>query len=101
MPILIILVSFVVPLIMVYMQSKWMPLRSLFNIVAIVTGLVFVNISASSVYKIIKDQTVFMTKIHAVFLNPFFLATGAYLGVFFLYRLLLLTIYGDGKRFEK
>jgi len=100
MPVLIIIISIAVPLIMVYMQPKWVPLRYLFNMAAIVTGLVFVNISAISVYNIIRDQTVFMTKIHAVFLNPFFLATGAYLGIFFLYRLLLLIIYGDDKRSE-
>jgi len=101
MPVLIIMVSIVVPLTMIYLQRKWMMLRYLFHLAAIVTGLIFVNISATSVYKIIRDQSVFMTKIHAVFLNPFFLTTGAYLGVFLIYRLVLLTIYRGDNRFEK
>jgi len=34
------------------------------------------------IYKIIRDSTVFMTNIHAIFLNPFFLVTASYLGLY-------------------
>ncbi|RKP57418.1 transposase [Cohnella endophytica] len=89
---MIFLASIAVPVLMIYVQNKWAHYRAAFNAAALIAGLIFGNIAAISVYKIIRDHIVFMTTIHAVFLNPFFLATGAYLGVFFLYRLLLLTI---------
>lgn len=82
---------------MLILQKINPKLRLLFHIVAVIAALVFGNISSLAIYKIIKDHTVFMTSIHGIFLNPFFLISGAYLGTFFIYRMVLWTI-DDSKR---
>jgi len=84
--------SIALPLIMFYSQKYWVRLRLIYNLFAIIAGLVFGNIASLSIYKIIKDKTVFMTAIHAIFLNPFFLIAGSYIGIYVLYRLLLLSM---------
>ncbi|WP_026907419.1 hypothetical protein [Paucisalibacillus globulus] len=84
--------SIVLPLIMFYSQKTWTRLRLIYNLVTIIALLVFGNIASLSVYQIIKDKTVFMTAIHAIFLNPLFLISGAYIGIYVLYRMLLLSI---------
>ncbi|MBO1003009.1 transposase [Pseudogracilibacillus auburnensis] len=92
MKIVIILGSMVVPIIMFFLQRVWTKCRFIFNLLAIICALIFGNISATAIYEIIRDKTVFMTNIHAIFLNPLFLFTGAYLGVYILYLLLILTL---------
>jgi len=77
---------------MFYSQKVWPLLRFIYNLVSIIAVLVFGNIASLSIYKIIKDKTVFMTAIHAVFLNPLFLFAGSYIGIYVLYRLLLLSM---------
>lgn len=67
-------------------------LHVVFNVTALVSKLVFGNIAAVAVYRIIRDQTVFMTNIHAIFLNPSFLITGSYLGLYIIYQLLNVTM---------
>lgn len=94
MKIILIAGSIVFPLIMFYSQKIWIRLRLIYNLVSIIAVLVFGNISSLSIYKIIEDKTVFMTAIHAVFLNPLFLLAGSYIGVYVLYRLLLLSTEG-------
>lgn len=89
MKIFIILGSIVIPLVMVAIQKYWLKCRIYFNVVSVLSAFIFGDIAALAVYEIIKDNTVFMTNIHAVFLNPLFLITGAYLGVYILYRLML------------
>lgn len=89
MRIFIISGSIILPLIMFYLQRLWPKCHLLYQIVAIISLLVFGNIAALAIYKVIIDNTVFMTKIHAIFLNPFFLITGAYLGVFIVYTMIL------------
>lgn len=84
--------SIIFPLIMFYSLKFWIRLRLIYNVVAIIAALVFGNIASLSIYKIIKDKTVFMTAIHAVFLNPIFLIAGSYIGIYVLYRLLLLSM---------
>lgn len=84
--------SIIFPVIMFYSQKLWIRLRLIYNLVAIIAVLVFGNIASLSIYKIIKDKTVFMTAIHAVFLNPIFLIAGSYIGIYVLYRLLLLSM---------
>ncbi|WP_164214947.1 transposase [Virgibacillus sp. YIM 98842] len=92
MRIMLIAGSFILPLIMFYTQKRWLRLRIIYNAAAIVAVLVFGNISSLSIYQIIKDDTVFMTAIHGIFLNPFFLVAGSYIGIYILYRLLLLCM---------
>ncbi|MEN1970496.1 transposase [Lentibacillus sp. N15] len=84
--------SIILPLLMFYTQQIWPRLRFIYNLVSIVAVLVFGNIASLSIYQIIIDKTVFMTAIHAIFLNPFFLIAGSYIGVYILYRLLLLSL---------
>lgn len=90
MKFLIILGSIIVPIAMWIIQKSWLKLRIVFNAAAILSAVILGNISALSIYEILEDNTVFMTSIHAIFLNPMFLITGAYLGVYMIYRLLIL-----------
>jgi hypothetical protein len=72
---------------MLYLVSRWRVFMRVFNGLAILAALVFGNISSAYVYDIIQHHQVFMTKIHAIFLNPWFLGSGAYLGIFVMYLL--------------
>ncbi|UOE96147.1 transposase [Alkalihalobacillus sp. LMS39] len=78
-----------IPIIMVIAQRKWMLMRMVFTGAAIVASMTFGYIAATSVYAILENQEVFMTSIHAVFLNSFFLVSGAYLGLYGIYLLCL------------
>ncbi len=89
---LLIILSIFIPIIMYALQIKWAIMRLLYNIVAIVCSLIFGNIAAIAILEVIRNKTVFMTTIHAIFLNFPFLITGAYLGVYFLYQLIMVTI---------
>jgi hypothetical protein len=89
MKMILIMGSILAPLLLAILQKVQPKLRLLFNIVAILSALVFGNISSVAIYEIIKDDTVFMTNIHGIFLNPLFLLTGAYLGIYCIYRIVL------------
>lgn len=84
--------SIILPIGMIYLHKRWLRLRDIFNYVAILATLIFGNVTSLSIYKVLIDKTVFMTSIHAILLNPFFLISGAYMGIYVLYRLLLLTM---------
>lgn len=92
MKVILVIGSFLLPLIMFYVQNRFILFKIIFNLLAIVSVLIFGNISALSIYKIIKDNKVFMNDIHAIFLNSFFPISGSYLGIYILYRLLLLNL---------
>lgn len=90
-------ISFVIgsiyfPIIMFYLQNKSKKFQIIFNSIAVLSAIISGNIASTSIYQILIDDAVFMTAIHGIFLNPFFLVTGAYLGVFIVYRLLILTM---------
>jgi len=89
--IILVLSSLLVPFIMLLLQIKSKIVRLSFNMLAVITMILFGSIASTSIYQIIVDKIVFMTTIHAIFLNPLFLVSGAYLGVFIIYRLMLLT----------
>jgi hypothetical protein len=91
MKFLIVFGSIVAPIAMLMIQRKWIKWRIAFNVASVLSTLILGNISALAIYEILRDNTVFMTSIHGIFLNPMFLLTGAYLGVYLLYRLLLMT----------
>ncbi|MEK3662541.1 transposase [Paenibacillus odorifer] len=91
MKFLIVFGSIVVPVAMLMIQRKWIKWRIVFNVTSVLSTLILGNISALAIYEILRDNTVFMTSIHAIFLNPMFLLTGAYLGVYLVYRLMLMT----------
>ncbi|MGE7921452.1 transposase [Viridibacillus sp. NPDC093762] len=92
MKILLVLSSIVFPIIMVYLQNKNKIFLMIFNMIAVISTLIFGSIASTSIYQIIVDNAVFMTAIHKVFLNPLFLITGAYLGIYILYRLMIITL---------
>lgn len=92
MKILIIIFSVVIPTLMFYLQLKLKIFRFIFNCLALFAIVIFGDITSSYIYQIIIENAVFMTTIHAVFLNPIFLLTGAYLGLFMIYRLIILTV---------
>jgi len=77
---------------MFYLQNKNIKFRVIFNITAVISAIIFGNIASTSIFQIPIDNAVFMTAIHGVFLEPFFLIAGAYIGVFIVYRLLILTM---------
>ncbi|WP_312506198.1 transposase [Lysinibacillus sp.] len=77
-------VLIVIPCFMVYLQQKWTSFRHPLNILAV--------IAATSITQIILEDAFFMTTIHAVFLHPIFLITGAYLGLYVIYQLINFTI---------
>ena len=95
MKIVIVLLSIVIPVAMLLVARKGGMWERLFDAVAVLAAIVAGNIAAIAVYQIIRDNTVFMTSIHGIFLNPFFLVTGAYLGLYYTYC--LLRRYADNK----
>lgn len=88
----IVLASILLPVLMVFSAKRWNKVERIFNWVALVSSITFGNIAATSVYEILKDNTVFMTNIHGIFLNPYFLITGSYLGIYLIYQLLHIAI---------
>ncbi|MGM0903786.1 MAG: transposase [Bacillota bacterium] len=88
---LIIAGSIITPLLMFGLRTYWEQSRLFLNLLAIICVLLFGIIAALAIHEIIKDKTVFMTNIHGLFLNPVFLLTSAYIGVYILYRLVVLT----------
>ena len=92
MKILLVISSIVVPLIMIYLRNKISKSAIIFNLLAVIFVIIFGSIASTSIYQIIIDDTVFMTKIHALFLNQLFLISGGYIGLFVIYRLMILTM---------
>lgn len=92
MKFILIIGSILAPVLMIFLQKIKPKLRLLFNLAALISALVFGNISSIAIFEIIKDNTVFMTSIHGIFLNPLFLLTGAYLGIYFMYRIVIWTL---------
>ncbi|MNI68584.1 hypothetical protein D3C73_1242880 [compost metagenome] len=92
MLVLIMLSGIGIPLFM--LVSAWLvdKLTVLYDGIAVACTYVFGVITALAIYKIIRDDTVFMTNIHDVFNNWIFLMVGAYLGNYLLFRLVLRTL---------
>ncbi|MED4887136.1 transposase [Lysinibacillus fusiformis] len=92
MNVFIMVTIIVIPAVMVYLQQKSDKIRLVFNALGVVSAILFGYIAATSITQIILEDVVFMTTIHAVFLNPIFLLTGAYLGLFFIQYMIDITI---------
>ncbi|WP_342443410.1 transposase [Lysinibacillus sp. FSL K6-0075] len=92
MTIFMLIATIGIPSLMVYLQQKWAIFSLLFNILGVIAAILFSTIAATAITNIILEDAVFMTTIHAVFLNPVFLITGAYLGLYLIYRLIIMTI---------
>lgn len=98
MNVFILVTIIVIPALMVYLQQKSDKMRLVFNALGVVSAILFGYIAATSITQIILEDMVFMTTIHAVFLNPIFLLTGAYLGLFFIQYMIDITIHFRAKR---
>ncbi|MGE7987836.1 hypothetical protein [Lysinibacillus fusiformis] len=98
MNVFIMVTIIVLPSLMVYLQQKSDKMRLIFNALGVVSAILFGYIAATSITQIILEDVVFMTTIHAVFLNPIFLITGAYLGLFFIQYMINITIHFKAKR---
>ncbi|WP_144787928.1 transposase [Lysinibacillus fusiformis] len=98
MNVFIMVTIIVLPSLMVYLQQKSGKMRLIFNALGVVSAILFGYIAATSITQIILEDLVFMTTIHAVFLNPIFLITGAYLGLFFIQYMINITIHFRAKR---
>lgn len=92
---LIISGSIIIPILMVILRKFWSKSRLLFHVLSLLSALIFGNLASLAILKIIEDHTVFMTNIHGLFLNPIFLLTGAYLGIYLIYSLLV-KMFSDG-----
>lgn len=78
----------IIPTILLLLARQSIFIEKIFSLIAVISVFTFGSITMSAVYQILDNQTVFMTSIHAVFLEPFFLVSGGYLLFFFAYRLL-------------
>lgn len=87
MSIMIVLLMILIPACMLIGAWLFTACRIIFLVLALGSVYVFGGISAVAVYEILRDDTVFMTNIHAVFKNQLFLLSGAYLGCFGIYML--------------
>ncbi|MWV46819.1 transposase [Paenibacillus sp. HJL G12] len=77
----------VVPLIMTALAVRSRTVRYIWHLLALVSFYTAGSIIAAAVYLNRTNETVFTTNVHDVLLNPWFLMTGAYLGLYIPYRL--------------
>lgn len=91
MKLVIWLTALMIPVAMAFMGYYWRSAHVMMAAAASLSAYVVGGILGTTIYDVIRNDTVFMTEVHKVFLNPFFLITGAYLGVYLLYGLLLFT----------
>lgn len=82
--------TIVVPLIMYYLQQRQEKVKTLYHLIAFIALITFSNIIVIKVYEIITEGDVFTMEIHGLFLNPLFIISGAYLGIYVTFLLLLL-----------
>ena len=62
----------------------------IFDGAAVVAAFLFFVVAADAVMQTLADGTVFMTEVHRVLENPFFLASGAFLGPYTIGRIAML-----------
>lgn len=65
--------------------------------IAAAAAFLFFVLSATAVRDTIVHGTVFMTEVHRIFLHPVFLASGAYLGPYFLGHMVMRVISSIGE----
>ncbi|NEW04416.1 transposase [Paenibacillus sp. SYP-B3998] len=92
MVVFLVLLVLIVPLAMLVGAWLFRSWQVIYYGVAVVCAYVFGMISVVAIYRIIHDETVFMTNIHAVFQNNLFLLSGAYLGSYGIYMLQYWTL---------
>ncbi|MBM7838999.1 hypothetical protein JOC54_002269 [Alkalihalobacillus xiaoxiensis] len=78
----------VIPICMLLIARKSLIIEKLFSFIATLSFLMTASIISFAIYEVVVEGTVFMTSIHAIFLNPFLLLSGAFLLLFTMYKLL-------------
>lgn len=91
MKIIIVISSFLFPLLMYFSQRNRPQLRWLYHIIALIALVVVGNITALKIYEVLKNEAVYSFQIHSIFQNLIFLITSAYLGVYLIFLLLLVS----------
>lgn len=84
--------TIVIPVIMLWLDFRVGGLRTWFAAAAVISFIFFSVQNANAIYKVIRDNEVFMTTIHGIFLDPIVLTTGSYLGLYTIYLLLKYTV---------
>ncbi|WP_438445429.1 transposase [Gorillibacterium sp. sgz5001074] len=88
MALLIVAGTVLIPLAMWGTSVSREGLRSAYDLLALAAALTFGIWSGLAVYGINRHHTVLTTEIHKLFLDPWFLSAGAYLGLYGIYRIL-------------
>lgn len=70
------------PIILLQIYSLLGRWRFILDGIAVISAMLFGITSATAVYQIRRDGTIFMTNIHQLFDNYTFLISGAYLGIY-------------------
>lgn len=83
------LLSIIIPFIMAVIDAKVNKAHYVFDFIAIIGFLYVSNLISFSLYNVIEDGEIFMTTIHAVFIDPNFLACGAYMIIYTTYKLIM------------
>lgn len=92
MSIIMVVLSFLIPISMLISAWLFTMCRIVYHVLAVACAYVFSIISVLAIYEILRDETVFMTNIHGIFQNGLFLLSGAYLGCYGIYTLLRWTL---------
>ncbi|MGG3674146.1 hypothetical protein ABES96_23925 [Bacillus nitratireducens] len=71
-----------------YLLALHPKIRIALHISAYLALYVLGTIISITIYDVLIQNLVFMTSIHGILLNPFFLISGAYIGIYTLYLLL-------------
>ncbi|HDR7783162.1 MULTISPECIES: hypothetical protein [Bacillus] len=71
-----------------YWLTKHPTIRVALHISAYVALYVLGTIISINIYDVLIQDLVFMTSIHGILLNPFFLISGAYIGIYSLHLIL-------------
>ncbi|PWK13153.1 transposase [Tumebacillus permanentifrigoris] len=89
MQLVLILGTILVPICMFVLRHR--PLAAVFDLIAALSVLL-ANIAAGlAVLEIKQESTEFTTHVHEIFMDPLFLVTTGYIGVYSVYRLLVAT----------
>ncbi|SEG36999.1 hypothetical protein [Paenibacillus sp. UNC499MF] len=87
-----------VPWLLVWLQNKAAGAKRIMDVAAYAALVLFSAIAGVTVTEILVNDTVFMTSVHKVFLNPLFLASGGWLGLYALQRLIVEGIFSGRAR---
>ncbi|MFB5252527.1 hypothetical protein ACE38F_19515 [Bacillus mycoides] len=71
-----------------YLLAVHPKIRIVLHIFAYLALYVLGTIISINIYDVLMQGLVFMTSIHGILLNPFFLLAGAYIGIYTLYLIL-------------